>query len=81
MVLNKNILRVILYLVIFSLSKEEEKNKFNELINQYLSKLDINNAYLSYNQYISLLHTLSENYSDYLTLSSIGKHMKEMIYL
>ena len=73
MVLNKNILRIILYLVIFSLSKEEEKNKFNELINKYLSKLDINNAYLSYNQYISLLHTLSENYSDYLTLSSIGK--------
>ena len=73
MALNKNILRVILYLVIFSLSKQEEKNKFKELINQYLSQLDINNAYLSYNQYISLLHTLSENYSDYLTLSSIGK--------
>ena len=79
MSINKNIIRIILYLVIFSLSKqeekiEEEKNKFQELINKYLSKLDINNnAYLSYDQYISLLNTLSINYSDYLTISSIGK--------
>ena len=79
MSINKNIIRIILYLVIFSLSKQEEKideekNKFQELINQYLSKLDINNnAYLSYDQYISLLNTLSVNYSDYLTVSSIGK--------
>ena len=79
MSINKNIIRIILYLVIFSLSKQEEKieegkNKFQELINKYLSKLDINNnAYLSYDQYISLLNTLSVNYSDYLTVSSIGK--------
>ena len=79
MAINKNIIRIILYLVIFSLSKQEEKieegkNKFQELINKYLSKLDINNnAYLSYVQYISLLNTLSVNYSDYLTVSSIGK--------
>ena len=79
MSINKNIIRIILYLVIFSLSKQEEKieegkNKFQELINKYLSKLDINNnAYLSYDQYISLLNTLSANYSDYLTISSIGK--------
>ena len=79
MSINKNIIRIILYLVIFSLSKQEEKieegkNKFQELINKYLSKLDINNnAYLSYVQYISLLNTLSVNYSDYLTVSSIGK--------
>ena len=73
MSINKNILRIILYLAIFSLSLQEEKNKFKELINTYLSKLDINNAYLSYDQFISVLNTLSKNYSDYLTLSSIGK--------
>ena len=73
MSINKIILRLFLYLIIFSLSIQEENNKFKELIHQHLSKLDINNAYLSYDQYISLLKTLEKNYSNYLTLSSIGK--------
>jgi len=73
MSLNKNILRILLFLIIFSSSLQEEKNKFKEIIQQYLSKLDINNAYLSYDQYISLLNTLQKDYQDYLILSSIGK--------
>ena len=57
-----------------SLSSEEDKKKsFKELINHYLGKLDINNAYLSYDQYISLLKTLKNDYPNYLELSSIGK--------
>ena len=40
-----------------SLSYNERKS-FKELINIYLNKLDINDAYLSYEQYISLLKTL-----------------------
>ena len=73
MSLNKNILRMVLFLIVFSSSLQEENNKFLELIKQYLSKLDINNAYLSYDQYISLLNTLQKDYQNYLVLSSIGK--------
>ena len=64
---------MVLFLIVFSSSLQEENNKFLELIKQYLSKLDINNAYLSYDQYISLLNTLQKDYQNYLVLSSIGK--------
>ena len=50
-----------------SLSYNERKS-FKELINIYLNKLDINDAYLSYEQYISLLKTLQIDYSDYLDI-------------
>ena len=50
-----------------------ERKSFKELIDIYLNKLDINDAYLSYDQYISLLKTLKEDYPNYLELSSIGK--------
>ena len=74
MSLNKKVFFLFLFFISFSLSLQEEKKKsFKELIEHYLSKLDINNAYLSYNQYISLLNTLKEDYPNYLEISSIGK--------
>jgi len=74
MSLNKQVFFFFLFFISFSLSLQEEKKKsFKELIEHYLSKLDINNAYLSYNQYISLLNTLKEDFPNYLILSSIGK--------
>ncbi len=73
MSLSKNVLKILLFLALFSFSLQEEKNKFKELIEQYLSKLDINEAYLSYNQYISLLEKLKTDYPNYFELSSIGK--------
>ena len=70
----KNLLYMILFFVLFSLTlQEENNNSFKNLIDRYLSKLEINNAYLSYNQYISLLNTLKEDYPNYFQLSSIGK--------
>ena len=74
MSLNRKTLTILLFFVSFSLSLQEGKKKpFNALIEKYLTKLDINNAYLSYNQYISLLNQLKEDYPKYLQLSSIGK--------
>ena len=64
----------ILLIGIISLSySHNERKSFKELINIYLNKLDINNAYLSYEQYISLLKTLQKDYSNYLDIYSIGK--------
>ena len=62
MSLNKNKLKILLFSILFSLSLQVEKKSFKELIDQNLSKLDINNAYLSYNQYISLLNKLKTDY-------------------
>ena len=56
-----------------SLITNKERKTFKELINIYLNQLDINNAYLSYNQYISLLDKLKMDYTDYLEITSIGK--------
>jgi hypothetical protein len=50
-----------------------ERKSFKELVDIYLNKLDINDAYLSYDQYISLLQSLKRDFPDYLELSSIGK--------
>ena len=64
----------ILLIGIISLSySHNERKSFKELINIYLNKLDINDAYLSYEQYISLLKTLQKDYSNYLDIYSIGK--------
>ena len=72
MSLNKKLFFLFLFFISFSLSLQEEKKKsFKELIEHYLSKLDINNAYLSYNQYISLLNTLKEDYPNYLEVSQM----------
>ena len=70
----KKAINIILFFILFSLTLQEEKtHSFKDLIDRYLSKLEINNAYLSYNQYISLLNTLKEDYPNYFHLSSIGK--------
>ena len=70
----KKAINLILFFILFSLTLQEEKtHSFKDLIDRYLSKLEINNAYLSYNQYISLLNTLKEDYPNYFYLSSIGK--------
>ena len=67
-------LRFILIIGILTISLSyNERKSFKELINIYLNKLDINDAYLSYEQYISLLKTLQIDYSDYLDIYSIGK--------
>jgi hypothetical protein len=48
-------LRFILIIGILTISLSyNERKSFKELINIYLNKLDINDAYLSYEQYISL---------------------------
>ena len=63
---------LIIGILTISLSYNERKS-FKELVNIYLNKLDINDAYLSYEQYISLLKKLQIDYSDYLDIYSIGK--------
>ena len=59
--------------ILFPSFSYNERKSFKELINIYLNKLDINDAYLSYEQYISLLKTLQKDYSDYLDIYTIGK--------
>ena len=67
-------LHFILLIGIISLNYSyNERKSFKELINIYLNKFDINNAYLSYEQYISLLKTLQKDFPDYLDIYSIGK--------
>ena len=68
-------LKLIILLICISLtiSSNEKNNSFKELVDKYLGKLDINGAYLSYDQYISLLNTLEKDFPNHLTISSIGK--------
>ena len=75
MPLNKNIFKILLLIINLSLniSSNIKRKSFKELISQYLGKLDINNAYLSYDQYITLLNNLTIDFPNYLELSSIGK--------
>ena len=67
-------LKSLIFIFIISLifSKNERKT-FKELVDIYLNKLDINNAYLSYDQYISVIKSLKNDFPNYLDLSSIGK--------
>jgi hypothetical protein len=64
---------ILLITLILPIITYKERKSFKELIDIYLNKLDINNAYLSYNQYISLLKTLKNDFPNYLELDSIGK--------
>ena len=75
MTLNKNNIKILLLIICFTfvISSNGKKKSFKELIDIYLGKLDINNAYLSYSQYISLLNNLQKDYPNYFELSSIGK--------
>ena len=72
---NKNVLKLLLLIICLNLtlSSTNKRKTFKDIIDKYLGKLDINNAYLSYNQYISLLNTLIKDFPNYLELSSIGK--------
>ena len=67
--------KLIILLISFSLtiSTNEKVKTFKDLVDKYLGKLDINGAYLSYEQYISLLNTLEKDFPNHLILSSIGK--------
>ena len=73
----KNLIKLILLIICIqfaiSYNNTNKKKSFKELLDQYLTKLDINHAYLSYEQYISLLNTLVKDFPNYLELSSIGK--------
>ena len=50
-----------------------ERKSFKKLVDTYLNDLDINNAYLSYNQFLSVIKSLKNDFPNYLDLSSIGK--------
>ena len=71
--MNKMIHLFILIATITITFCHNERKSFKELINIYLNKLDINDAYLSYEQYISLLKSLQIDFSDYLDVYTIGK--------
>jgi hypothetical protein len=64
---------ILLLSLTFSIIENKERKSFKDLVNIYLNNLQINNAYLSYNQYISLLNKLKNDFPNYLDLSSIGK--------
>ena len=71
--MNKMFHLFILIILISITFCHNERKSFKELIDIYLNKLDINNAYLSYEQYISLLKSLQNDFSDYLDIYTIGK--------
>ena len=48
-------------------------NTFESLIKKYLSNLEMNNAYLSYNQYINFTKEISKDFPDIINTSSIGE--------
>ena len=75
MILKGNRLKLIILLICISLtiSSNEKRKSFKELVDLYLGKLDINGAYLSYDQYISLLNSLEKDFPNHLIVSSIGK--------
>ncbi len=55
---------------------DEYKNQikaFKSLIKKYLSNLEMNNAYLSYNQYINFTKKISKDFPDIINTSSIGE--------
>ena len=71
--MNKMFLLFLIIEIISLISTHNEKKTFKELINIYLNKLDINNSYLSYEQYISLLKSLQKDFPNYLDIYSIGR--------
>ena len=75
MPINKNNILFLLLIICLKIKicLNWKRKSFQELVDQYLGKLDINNAYLSYYQYISLLDNLTQDFPNYLEVSSIGK--------
>ena len=64
---------IIFFSLIITIFSHNERKSFKELVDIYLNKLDINGAFLSYNQYITVLQSLKKDFPNYLELSSIGK--------
>ena len=75
--MNKMFLFFILICIFSIIFSHKERKSFQELIEIYLNKLDINDAYLSYDQYISLLKKLKKDFPEYLDIYSIGKTYEE----
>jgi len=63
---------ILLYILDIIITNNDRKS-FKELIDIYLSELGYKNAYLSYEQYISVLKSIKNDFPNYLELSSIGK--------
>ena len=70
-----------LIILIINISSQipEHNNVYNNqthlfviLINQYLSKPEMNKAYLSYKQYVDFTKEISKEFPDIINLSSIG---------
>ena len=71
--MNKMLHFFLIISIISIISSSNERKTFKDLITKYLSNLEINDAYLSYDQYISLLKKLKSDFPDYLDLYTMGK--------
>ena len=63
---------ILIYILDIIIANNDRKS-FKELIDIYLNELGYKNAYLSYEQYISVLKSIKNDFPNYLELSSIGK--------
>ena len=63
---------ILIYIIDIIITNNDRKS-FRELIDIYLKELGYKNAYLSYEQYISVLKSIKNDFPNYLELSSIGK--------
>ena len=63
---------ILIYIIGIIITNNDRKS-FRELIDIYLNELGYKNAYLSYEQYISVLKSIKNDFPNYLELSSIGK--------
>ena len=73
------IISLIILIINISSQNPEHNNVYNNqthlfviLINQYLSKPEMNKAYLSYKQYVDFTKEISKEFPDIINLSSIG---------
>ena len=66
---------ILIYIIDIIITNNDRKS-FRELIDIYLNELGYKNAYLSYEQYISVLKSIKNDFPNYLELSSIGKTYK-----
>ena len=73
------IISLIILIINISSQNPEHNNVYNNqthlfgiLIKKYLSKPEMNNAYLSYKQYVDFTKEISKEFPDIINLSSIG---------
>ena len=71
MIFHKFIL--ILIIITNTIENKTQIDTFNYLINKYLSKPEMNQAYLSYNQYINFTKEIEKEFPDIIKISSIGE--------